>query len=105
MPAATITVGDVVRNIETDFGLVECFDAVDNTCVLDGQCRPKHLLQDATSRFLDALDGLTLAELLTPGPKRAVALKMSCSVTPSRARRVWLQSRTQAAARRRESPR
>jgi len=100
LPAAAITVGDVVRHTETDFRLVECFDAADNTCVLDAHCRLKYVLQDATSRFLDAMDGVTLAALLTPGLKRAAAPPMSFALTPPRAQRVWAASRPKAVSRR-----
>ena len=76
-PAATTTLGEVVRRTETDLRLVECFDAKSNTCVLDGHCPLKFVLQDATTRFLDVLDGVTLAELVTPGMKRAAAIPIA----------------------------
>jgi Rrf2 family nitric oxide-sensitive transcriptional repressor len=65
--ADQITVGEVLRRTETDFRLLECFDAKVNTCRLDGQCRLQCLLQGAMARFLETMDACTLADLLTPG--------------------------------------
>ena len=80
--AASTTVGDIVRHTETDFRLVECFDAASNTCVLDGHCRLKFVLQDAHARFLEALDAVTLKDLVTPGMKRAAAIPISWAAAP-----------------------
>ena len=43
-PAQAIVLGEVVRQTESDFTLVECFDAAHNTCRLDGHCRLKAAL-------------------------------------------------------------
>lgn len=67
-PARDIVLGDVVRQTETDFTLVECFDADHNTCRLDGYCRLKGALRQAMDRYLEVLDGVTLADLITPMP-------------------------------------
>ena len=63
-PANQIVVGDVVRQTETDFDMVECFDHESNSCKLDGRCKLKSALQTATKRYLDTLDELTIADLL-----------------------------------------
>lgn len=60
-----ITLGNVVRTIEPDFAMVECFSA-DNECVLTGQCRLAGVLDGALQDFMTHLDGFTLADLL-PG--------------------------------------
>jgi len=67
-PAEHIVLGDVVRQTETDFTLVECFDAEHNTCRLDGHCRLKAALKHAMDSYLAVLDGVTLADLLEPMP-------------------------------------
>jgi Rrf2 family nitric oxide-sensitive transcriptional repressor len=67
-PAHLIVLGDVVRQTETDFTLVECFSAEHNTCRLEGYCRLKGTLQKAMDRYLAELDGVTLADLLEPMP-------------------------------------
>jgi len=63
-PANQIVVGDVVRQTETDFDMVECFNQASNSCKLDGRCKLKSALQTATKRYLDTLDELTIADLL-----------------------------------------
>ena len=65
-PAAEIVLGDVIRQTETDFTLVECFDGDRNTCLLNGHCRLKGVLQEAMDAYLKVLDGVTLADLIAP---------------------------------------
>ena len=85
----TIRIGDVVRASETDFRLVECFDASTNACTLTPNCRLKHLFDAALRGYFQALDGATLADLSAEFPgsdghtagaavrgKRAVAVTM-----------------------------
>jgi Rrf2 family nitric oxide-sensitive transcriptional repressor len=65
-PAKDINVGAVVRQTETDFDMVECFDASTNQCSLSQRCRLKAVLHQATSSYLAVLDGVTLADLIAP---------------------------------------
>jgi Rrf2 family nitric oxide-sensitive transcriptional repressor len=65
-PAKDINVGAVVRQTETDFDMVECFDASSNQCCLSQRCRLKSVLHQATSSYLAVLDGVTLADLVAP---------------------------------------
>lgn len=60
-----INLGAVVRSIEPDFALVECF-ATGSQCTLTGQCRLAGVLEGALQGFMAHLDGFTLADLL-PG--------------------------------------
>jgi Rrf2 family nitric oxide-sensitive transcriptional repressor len=46
--------------------LVECFDSARNTCRLDGHCRLKAALREAMNRYMEVLDGVTLADLVAP---------------------------------------
>ena len=62
-PASDITVGAVVRAVEDDFALVECF-RTDNTCRITPVCRLRGVLQDALSAYFEVLDNRTLAELV-----------------------------------------
>ena len=64
-PPENINLGDVVRSIEPDFALVECF-STGNQCVLTGQCRLASVLGGALQEFMTHLDGFSLADLL-PG--------------------------------------
>jgi Rrf2 family nitric oxide-sensitive transcriptional repressor len=82
----TIRIGDVVRATETDFRLVECFDAATNACTLSPGCRLKHLFDDALAGYFKALDGATLADM-TPGPPNPPAKK--ARVHRSQSGRPW----------------
>lgn len=70
-PAAEINLGDVVRAIEPDFAIVECF-ATGNVCSLTGQCRLTGILHGSLMAFLDHLDRYTLADILEPAPPKAL---------------------------------
>ena len=59
----SIRIGDVVRASETDFRLVECFDASTNACTLSPSCHLKLLFDAALRGYFQALDGATLADL------------------------------------------
>ena len=85
VPADQISVGDVVRQTETDFNLVECFDEELNSCRISGHCRLKSVLQDAVDSYLHSLDRVTLADLI-PQPTQRVMLnlKSAKSGQPSR---------------------
>ncbi|MEO5733298.1 MAG: Rrf2 family transcriptional regulator [Rubrivivax sp.] len=69
---AAIRVGDVVRQGESDFKLVECFDAESDTCTLTPRCRLKRVFAAALKAFFEELDRATLADITLPKP-RAVA--------------------------------
>jgi Rrf2 family nitric oxide-sensitive transcriptional repressor len=62
-----IRVGDVVRRSETDFRLVECFDAASNRCTLTPACRLKSVFGDALAAYFQVLDAATLADISLPG--------------------------------------
>jgi len=66
---ARIRVGDVVRACETDFRLVECFDASSNACTLSPGCSLKHLLDSALQAYFKTLDAATLADIVVRPPK------------------------------------
>ncbi len=55
-------IGDVVRAIEDDMALVECFGA-GSTCPLSAGCGLAGALEAARSAFIDTLNGYTLADL------------------------------------------
>lgn len=71
-----LTLGQILRETETDFDLVECFHDGTNTCRLTERCSLKTVLEDALQRFLQVLDGVTLADILPqPGAKAAVPIQ------------------------------
>ncbi|MBM7552256.1 Rrf2 family transcriptional regulator [Thalassobacillus pellis] len=59
-----INIGSVVRTMEDDFLLLECFDRENNECVITPGCKLKDVLNDALKAFLNVLDHYTLADLL-----------------------------------------
>lgn len=62
---AAINLGAVVRSMESDFQLVECFGP-SNACVITRQCRLTSVLQGALGQFMAHLDAHSLADLLPP---------------------------------------
>ncbi len=75
-PAADIRIGDVVRASESDFRLVECFDASSNTCTIAPGCRLQKVFATAMQSFLRELDQVTLADLTqTTGPESVMPVK------------------------------
>ncbi|MBX6318231.1 Rrf2 family transcriptional regulator [Pigmentiphaga sp.] len=60
---AEIGLGEVIRALEPDFHLVDCH-APGASCALAGHCRLTGILGAALQRFLQHLDGYTLADLL-----------------------------------------
>ena len=67
-----ISLGAVVRSIEPDFFVVECF-ATGSTCLLTGHCKLTGIVEDALRSFLQHLDSHTLADILPTAPGPAAA--------------------------------
>jgi Rrf2 family nitric oxide-sensitive transcriptional repressor len=65
---AEINLGAVVRSIEPDFFLVDCFSG-DTVCRLNGQCQLSGIVNGALQSFMGHLDRYTLADLLPPAAK------------------------------------
>ena len=62
-PPEQITIGAVLRAVEDDFALVECFRA-DDTCRITDFCHLKRALHQALGAYFGVLDNWTLAELV-----------------------------------------
>ena len=62
--AAEINIGEVVRDTEGSFNLVECFDKEINTCPISQMCALKGALYTAQKRFLEVLDQYSLADVV-----------------------------------------
>jgi Rrf2 family nitric oxide-sensitive transcriptional repressor len=58
-----IRLGDVVRETEPDFTMVECFGS-DNHCRITPRCRLRGVLKEALGAFMSTLDRYTLADLV-----------------------------------------
>lgn len=66
MPPEAIRLGAVVRRLEGDQALVECFRADGGGCVLLPCCRLKGALAEAREAFYASLDRRTLADCAVP---------------------------------------
>jgi Rrf2 family nitric oxide-sensitive transcriptional repressor len=73
--ADEITIGEIVRLLESGQPLVECFRSDGGACTLMPQCRLKGRLAAAREAFLAELDRTTLADCAHPAQE---------SMTPAR---------------------
>lgn len=62
--AREIRLGDLVREFEQDFSLVECFGGERGECILDPGCRLKRVLGQALEAFVSVLNDYTLGDLV-----------------------------------------
>ena len=78
--ARSITLGEVVRDLEDDQPLVECFRDDGGACVLTPRCRLKKKLAAAREAFLRELDATSLADCAYPAPARQGLLHRSSRI-------------------------
>jgi Rrf2 family nitric oxide-sensitive transcriptional repressor len=71
--ASAIRLGDVIRAAEPTMNLVECFDKRTNTCPIIDVCGLKSHLAHALDAFIAELNRHTLADLMTPARRKALA--------------------------------
>ena len=71
---AEISVGQVVRHMEPDFKLVECFDPKENTCPIAPACGLIGVLGEANKAFLGVLDKYTLEDVMKRNPRKLAGL-------------------------------
>ena len=62
-PASAIVVGEVVRRMEPEFGLVACFREGER-CAIEHCCVLSRAFEDALGAFLRVLDEYTLGDLV-----------------------------------------
>lgn len=60
--ADMISVGEVVRRMEPNFDIVECFSASNQPCTVISVCALKAVLYQASNEFLGILDKYTVAD-------------------------------------------
>ncbi|WP_249872246.1 Rrf2 family transcriptional regulator [Oceanobacillus saliphilus] len=63
-PAEEINIGLLIRRLESDFNLLECFDKETNHCVISPACTLKHTLNRALHAFFKVLEEYTLKDLI-----------------------------------------
>ena len=61
---SNITVGAVVRAIETDFAIVECMQNQQSTCVFAPNCKLRNVMSNAQTAFMKVLDEQDLQSLV-----------------------------------------
>ena len=71
-----INIGTLVRQMEEDLALVECFQPDNCSCIIEPACVLRRALREALEAFLAVLDGYTLASLLEPKSKLARLLSL-----------------------------
>lgn len=64
VPADKVRLGTLVRQLEADQPIVECFRPDEGTCTLMPACRLRSMLHEAQGRFYANLDDHTLADCL-----------------------------------------
>lgn len=75
--ADQIVIGRVVREMETELGVVACLRGSAEQCVIEPSCRLKSLLKQGSDAFLRTLDAYTLADVLRPTTKLTSLLQLS----------------------------
>jgi Rrf2 family nitric oxide-sensitive transcriptional repressor len=75
-PAEDIIIANVVRDMEDDLNLVECF-CKGGTCIIKPVCELKSVLLQALSAYLDTLENYTLSDLLKPEAELSQVLGMT----------------------------
>ncbi|MCC7418234.1 MAG: Rrf2 family transcriptional regulator [Acidobacteria bacterium] len=74
-----INVGALVRRTESNWTLVECFDAQTNTCPIEPVCGLKAVLRHAQHAFVDVLDSHTLADFMPRAPEVKRLLRVTAA--------------------------
>ena len=74
--ADDIVIADVVRDMEDDLNLVECF-CEKGTCIIKPVCELKSVLTQALNAYLITLERYTLSDLLQPRNKLVHVLGMT----------------------------
>ena len=69
MAPERISIGAVVRDLEGDSEVVECFNPATNTCPLAGECRLTGLFHRSLDAFFAELDAVTLYDLVRDGER------------------------------------
>jgi Rrf2 family transcriptional regulator, nitric oxide-sensitive transcriptional repressor len=85
---ADINIGGIVRQMEGNLNIVECFDVVHNTCPIAPVCGLTGMLHEALESFMKVLDRYTLADIIKDRPSFAALLAIPIAApAPRRAAR------------------
>lgn len=75
--ADLINIGEVIRKMEPNLEIVECFNSKTNSCPITGACGLKPWLIKATNAFLETLDEITVADAANGHAKIKQALNFN----------------------------
>ena len=75
-PPGEIVIANVVRDMEDDLNLVECF-CQGGRCIIKPVCELKGALTQALTAYLDTLESYTLSDLLQPRAELSRQLGMT----------------------------
>lgn len=62
--ANELLLGNLVKQLETNMALVECFNPTTNTCRITNTCQLKHFLHDANVAFIKELNKYKLSDAI-----------------------------------------
>ncbi|MFC4402307.1 RrF2 family transcriptional regulator [Gracilibacillus xinjiangensis] len=62
--AEEINIGSVIRLMENEFYMLECFDGEHNQCVITSSCHLRHVVGKAMQAFFQVLEDYTLDDLI-----------------------------------------
>lgn len=82
-----VNLGDVVRQMEDDFALMECMRHDGGLCAISPACRLKGIVGRALEAFLAVFDGFTLADIARNRAELAGLLRMRETPTESPGRK------------------
>ncbi|WP_063301822.1 Rrf2 family transcriptional regulator [Pseudovibrio sp. WM33] len=63
-PSNEIQLGEVIKLLEPNMTMVECFDPATNTCRITGSCNVKHYLYEASQSFIESMNKHTLEDAI-----------------------------------------
>ena len=79
-PASEISIGEIVRKVESGTPVVECMQSSGGCCAIFGGCGLKNVLWSAREDFFRALDKKTLVDAV--GVKTSVARDLQLAQRP-----------------------
>lgn len=60
---AELNIGQIIKNTEANFHIVECFNEKNNSCRITENCNLKHILHEAIHAFFNVLSHYSLEDL------------------------------------------
>jgi len=67
LPSGKITVADIIRALDGPIRIAECVDTEPNVCDFESLCPTKDVWNKINQAIVDALEGITLAEMRGSG--------------------------------------